>query len=73
MPLKYSNLKSEGEQQEELKDEGEEGRVFIFPTLQFNTIGFREDETTFMGLLRFLKLKENGLQGLKMATGYLNL
>ena len=49
------------------------GRVFIFPTMQFNTIGFREDETCFLELLKFYQKKENSLSRLRLATGYLNL
>jgi len=47
--------------------------VFIFPTLQFNVIGFREDSTTFTSLLKYFQNPENGLKALKMSTGYLNL
>ena len=48
------------------------GRVFIFPTLQLNVVGFREDETVFTDLLKFYI--ENGqLSKVMLATGYLNL
>lgn len=65
----------ENEKKNQENDEKEflPGRVFIFPTLQFNVVGFREDETTFTELLKFLKNSENGLEKLKLATGYLNL
>lgn len=38
-----------------------------------NVIGFREDEATFTGLLKFLALPGNGLSKIHLATGYLNL
>ena len=59
--------------QDEQLPEVENGRVFIFPSLQFNVIGFREDETTFTALLKFFQTPGNGLQKLQLATGYLNL
>jgi CDP-diacylglycerol--glycerol-3-phosphate 3-phosphatidyltransferase len=59
-------------QDEQLK-EVPDGRVFIFPSLQFNVIGFREDEVTFTELLKFFQTPGSGLQKLQLATGYLNL
>ena len=51
---------------------GEAGKVFIVPTLQMNVINYREDEHTFLSLLKKLVMgKENSK--LKLATGYLNL
>ena len=38
-----------------------------------NVIGFREDETTFIGLLKFLASKDSQFSSLSLATGYLNL
>ena len=35
-------------------DSYEPGRVFIFPTLQMNVIGYREDENLFLKLLSHL-------------------
>lgn len=57
---------------EDKKSEGN-GRVFIFPTLQADVIGFREDETTFTSMLKFFSDPKNGLSKMKLATGYLNL
>ena len=36
-------------------------------------MGFREDETTFTSLLKYFQNKENNLESIKLATGYLNL
>ena len=38
-----------------------------------NVIGFREDETTFIGLLKFLATSGSKFNSLSLATGYLNL
>lgn len=38
-----------------------------------NVVGFREDSTLFTSLLKFYQNKENKLQELRLATGYLNL
>jgi hypothetical protein len=49
------------------------GRVFLFPTLQLNTIKYREDEEVFLDLLKFFTLPASNLHHLTLATGYLNL
>lgn len=38
------------------------GRVFIFPTLQLNVVNYREDENTFLDLLKFFSKTENNLE-----------
>ena len=58
---------------EELEDiEGEAGKVYIVPTLQMNCIKYREDEHTFLAMLKKLVTAEPQNR-LKLATGYLNL
>ena len=61
------------EKEKSSEQNDQNGRVFIFPTLQFNIVGFREDETTFTELLKFMQDPANNLKCLKLATGYLNL
>jgi hypothetical protein len=38
-----------------------------------NTINYREDEETFLDLLKYFSKPENDLEKLRLATGYLNL
>ena len=51
---------------------GESGKVYIVPTLQMNCIKYREDEHTFLAMLKKLVTAEPQNR-LKLATGYLNL
>ena len=54
----------------------EAGKVYIVPTLQMNVINYREDEQTFLQMLRQLVLSDAAASSdtrLKLATGYLNL
>ena len=53
-------------------DHGEAGKVYIVPTLQMNLIKYREDEHTFLAMLKKLVTAEPQNR-LKLATGYLNL
>eukprot|EP00347_Sterkiella_histriomuscorum_P003103 403365574 len=53
--------------------EQDDGRVFIFPTLQMNVIDYREDENLFLGLLKYYSQPNNNLKHIQLATGYLNL
>jgi hypothetical protein len=49
------------------------GKAYIVPTLQMNVINYREDENTFLELVRQL-LQDNSQQcRLRLGTGYLNL
>lgn len=50
----------------------EAGKVYIVPTLQMNLIKYREDENTFLLMLKKL-IAANQNSRLKLATGYLNL
>jgi len=47
-------------------------KLYVFPTLQFNVVGMREDELTFLNMLKFFEQTGN-ISGIKLATGYLNL
>jgi len=49
------------------------GKVYLFPTLQFNVVGLREDEETFLKVLDSFREDSGSLASLRMATGYLNL
>ena len=49
----------------------EAGKVYIVPTLQMNLIKYREDELTFLKMLKSIIANKNSK--LKLATGYLNL
>ena len=48
------------------------GKVYIVPTLQMNLIKYREDEQTFLTMLKKLVLEKPNAR-MKLATGYLNL
>jgi len=71
------NTKDEGGESEENNENmedvgGEAGKVYIVPTLQMNVINYREDEHTFLVMLKKLVTAEPQNR-LKLATGYLNL
>ena len=50
----------------------EAGKVYIVPSLQLNVIGYREDEHTFLEMLRQVIVAGSDTR-LRLATGYLNL
>ena len=52
--------------------QSEAGKVYIVPTLQMNLIKYREDEHTFLNMIKTL-ISSNQNARLKIATGYLNL
>ena len=63
---------TEEDQGKEGDDDKEAGKVYIVPTLQMNVINYREDEHTFLAMLKDLLLASPEMR-MKLATGYLNL
>ena len=61
-----------GEDDGESYAQADAGKVYIVPTLQMNLIKYREDENTFLLMLKKL-IAANQNSRLKLATGYLNL
>jgi len=47
------------------------GKAYIVPTLQMNVVNYREDEETFLAMIRSVLDGDKAM--VRLGTGYLNL